>query len=361
MRNKSKLSEAESGNQVCPSYPFDAYGGAPMQPTQSIQPKISVLIPCFNAERWIGQAIESALQQTYAAVEVIVVDDGSTDGSLGIIRGFGDRIRWHTQPNNGGNATRNRLLYLSTGEWLQYLDADDHLLPTKIAAQVGYLAQHPTADVIYSPSLFEHHPPPHAGDTQPVWQILPIPEPHDPWILLARWYLPQTGSPLWRKQAIQSVGGWAIDHPCCQEHELYLRLLMAGKQFEYFSGVGSVYRQWSESTVCKQNRPETYRRRLAILDRAEAHLHLSHALTPARQNALNQSRFECARLIWLVDPEWAIAIIQQIQTTSRFIPSGLAAPKSYQWMYHWLGFSRAEAIAAQKRRFFKQISNYPRQ
>ena len=88
-------------------------------------------------------------------------------------------------------------------------------------------------------------------------EILPIPTPHDPWVLLARWYLPQTGSPLWRRQAIADVGGWKIDQPCCQEHELYLRLLMAGKQFEYCEAAGSVYRQWSESTVCKRDLSET--------------------------------------------------------------------------------------------------------
>jgi glycosyltransferase involved in cell wall biosynthesis len=82
--------------------------------------KVSILIPCYNAERWISQAIESALNQTYQYKEVIVVDDGSTDNSLEIIKSFGDRIHWETGENKGGNITRNRLLELSTGEWLQY-------------------------------------------------------------------------------------------------------------------------------------------------------------------------------------------------------------------------------------------------
>jgi hypothetical protein len=112
-------------------------------------------------------------------------------------------------------------------------------------------------------------------------EILPIPEPHDPWILLARWYLPQTGSPLWRKQAIEEIGGWKVDQPCCQEHELYLRLLKAGKQFHYFPRAGSIYRQWSETTVCKKDKSEVYRRRFAILDDAEVHLQDTGGLTPA--------------------------------------------------------------------------------
>ena len=104
-------------------------------------PKVSILIPCYNSERWLAQAVESALSQTYPNKEVIVVDDGSTDTSLKIIKGFGDLIHWETQKNQGGNATRNRLLELSTGQWLQYLDADDYLLPEKIGQQIEYLAQ----------------------------------------------------------------------------------------------------------------------------------------------------------------------------------------------------------------------------
>jgi cellulose synthase/poly-beta-1,6-N-acetylglucosamine synthase-like glycosyltransferase len=69
----------------------------------SSTPKVSILIPCFNAKRWIGQAIESALAQTYMSTKIIVVDDGSTDGSLEVLRRFGRLIRWETGPNRGAN------------------------------------------------------------------------------------------------------------------------------------------------------------------------------------------------------------------------------------------------------------------
>src|SRR6266487_4648219 len=94
-------------------------------------PLVSVLIPCFNAEKWVGQAISSALAQTWSNKEVLVVDDGSTDGSLEIIRSFGASIRFESGRNRGANVARNRLLELAKGEWLQYLDADDYLLKTK--------------------------------------------------------------------------------------------------------------------------------------------------------------------------------------------------------------------------------------
>jgi glycosyltransferase involved in cell wall biosynthesis len=308
-------------------------------------PLVSVLIPCHNAERWIAQAIDSALSQVYPHTEVIVVDDGSSDRSLEIIQSYGNRIRWETQLNQGGNATRNRLLELSRAEWLQYLDADDCLLPEKIAHQVKFLALHPEADVIYSPSIFEFW-----DDKTSRQELLPIPEPRDPWMLLARWYLPQTGSPLWRRQAIVDVGGWKVDQPCCQEHELYLRLLIAAKQFVYFGEAGSVYRQWSETTVCKKDKTEVFRRRLEILDQIEQYLGQQIELSADRQTAINQARFECARAIWLTHPAWAEQIIAQIQATAQaFLPSGAAAPGSYRLTYRLLGFQAAETIAKLKR------------
>jgi glycosyltransferase involved in cell wall biosynthesis len=318
-----------------------------------MHPKVSILIPCYNAEQWIAQAIESALAQTYPNKEVIVVDDGSTDNSLRIIKQFGHAICWETGPNQGGNMTRNRLLEISTGEWLQYLDADDYLLPDKVTNQVQWLAKKTDIDLIYSPSILEY-----CSGSYSYQEILPIPKPYDPWILLVRWYLPQTGSPLWRKQALIDVGRWKIDQPCCQEHELYLRLLIAGKRFAYVESAGSVYRQWSEATVCKKNKPETYQRRLEITDKLEQYLKNSRELTPSRQYAINLSRFDCARMIWLFDPIWANRLINQIRATDpTFVPTGgAAAPPTYRLMFRLFGFAIAEHTARFKRKILQNSS-----
>src|SRR5262245_32530445 len=230
-------------------------------------PLVSILIPCYNAERWISQAIESALSQTWAEKEIIVVDDGSTDCSLDVIRQFDGRIHWEAGPNRGGNVARNRLLELACGEWVQYLDADDYLLPHKITQQMKFIARRADLDVVFGPATLENW-----SERSIQREALPISEPHDHWILLASWGLPQTGAPLWRRQAIVDVGGWKHDQPCCQEHELYLRLLTGGKRFAYCPTNGAVYRQWSTETVCKRDISEVHRRRLEIEQRLEDHL-----------------------------------------------------------------------------------------
>lgn len=104
-------------------------------PTASSTPAVSVLMAAFNVELWIQSAIESFLDQTMADSELIIVDDGSTDGTWALIEGVADnpRIRVDRQPNNqGGSATRNRALTLARGAWLTILDADDWFGPLRL-------------------------------------------------------------------------------------------------------------------------------------------------------------------------------------------------------------------------------------
>lgn len=312
-----------------------------------MEPRVSILIPCYNAERWVAEAIESALAQTWPNKEVIVVDDGSKDKSFEIVQRYAGRIRCETQPNRGGNPTRNRLLELATGDWVQYLDADDALLPDKVEAQARLVTERPEVDIFYSPVVLLTHEPDGSTRREP----MPIPEPHDPWVLLARWYLPQTGGPLWRKQAIVDVGGWKPDQPCCQEHELYLRLLKGGKRFEHVEHFGALYRQWGESTVWKKDRSETRRRRLAVTDELERFLEERGELTPRRLHAVQTSRLEIARNVWQSDRALARELVRRAHARVRPVElEGAPFPPMYRKLYRLLGFEAAEHIATLKRR-----------
>ena len=307
---------------------------------------VSILIPCYNAERWVAQAIESALAQTWPDKEVIVVDDGSTDGSLDEIRKFEGRIRWETGPNHGSNAARNRLLGLARSEWLQYLDADDYLLPEKIANQMKFLQSQGEVDVVFSPVTLEYQT--ESGTRR---EVSTIPRPHDPWILLARWYLRQTGGPLWRTQALLDVGGWKVDQPCCQEHELYLRLLMTGKRFAYCSDEGAIYRQFGNGTVSTRDISKVHEQRLDIEKKAEEFLRERGELNVDRLRAINDARFEVARMVRVYDTRRAQEVNATIKRSDPgFVPRGDAARLHYQVAYRTLGFSVAERIAELKRK-----------
>jgi glycosyltransferase involved in cell wall biosynthesis len=314
-----------------------------------VGPLVSILIPCYNAERWIAQAIESALAQTWLEKEIIIVDDGSTDRSLEIIQQFDRRIHWETGLNRGGNSARNRLLELARGEWLQYLDADDFLLPDKLAQQVEFVLNHPECDIVYSPVAWER-----IQDGARVCTETPIPEPRDPWTLLALWRLPQTGGPLWKKAVVESVGGWRVCQPCCQEHELYFRLLQTEARFEYYGRCLAVYRDFEHNgRITRKSRGELERQRLSILDRIEKYLEQSSKLTSSRRQAINDARHDLARSLWESDRQLAMNVYQRITASdSSFLPTvSPSSPPIYIATYRVLGF-RATQIAASCKRAF---------
>src|SRR5689334_20141129 len=100
-------------------------------------PLVSILIPAYNAERWIGDAIRSARAQTWPRVEIIIVDDGSRDRTLEIARQFASKdVSVLTQENQGASTARNRAFEYCQGDYVQWLDADDVLAPDKIARQM---------------------------------------------------------------------------------------------------------------------------------------------------------------------------------------------------------------------------------
>ena len=111
---------------------------------------VSILIPAYNAEQWLAGTLISALAQTWPHVEVIVVDDGSKDGTLAIAKSFERRsVKVVTQPNMGAPAARNRALELAQGTYMQWLDADDLLEPTKISAQMRVAEERAVAVVFW--------------------------------------------------------------------------------------------------------------------------------------------------------------------------------------------------------------------
>lgn len=118
-------------------------------------PAVSIVIPCYNKRPYVAAAIESALAQGDLA-EVIVVDDGSTDGSAEVVAGYDARIRWETGPNRGGSAARNRGLALAQGRFIQFLDADDILPAEKVALQLACLAAAPEDAMALGPWSFLH-------------------------------------------------------------------------------------------------------------------------------------------------------------------------------------------------------------
>ena len=109
---------------------------------------VSVIIPVFNGERFLAEAIESVLAQDYDPLEIIIIDDGSTDNTPRIAAGYADRIRYVRQKNGGPAAARNTGLLHSHGGAVSFLDADDLWTPGKLMSQVANLSERASVDIV---------------------------------------------------------------------------------------------------------------------------------------------------------------------------------------------------------------------
>lgn len=310
-------------------------------------PVVSILIPCYNAESWIDQSIRSALDQDYPNKEVIVLDDGSTDGSRRIIEAFGGRIRFITGENGGSNIARNRLTAIAVGEWLQYLDADDYLLPDKLTSQVRVARESGDVDVVYSPVLCHS---PHRLQAGLAGEI----DGKDPLLDFIRWGPLQTTGMLFRREAVLRVGGWKESQPCCQEHELLLRLLRAGCVARACKSVGSVYRIWGENSVSRRDPMLAIRIRMELTDQVAADLQASGMLTDRHRRALFVARMESARSAYARgDAAFARQLCSKAFRTGTGIWWNITSPAlklPYRLALRTVGFDRAERLAKWLRR-----------
>jgi glycosyltransferase involved in cell wall biosynthesis len=187
--------------------------------------RVSVVIPCYNAEPYIGQTIGSVLEQTRPADELLVVDDGSTDGSVEIARQFGDRVRLLTGRNGGAPATRNKGAAHATGDALMFLDADDVLGPTvlevltaRLAEQSGAVAACPWYRLEYEDGRWVRRPPSCVPRR-------PGQPPLAAW--LTGWYHPPC-SVLWSRAAFERVGPWEEGLVVNQDGHLMMQALARG-------------------------------------------------------------------------------------------------------------------------------------
>lgn len=300
--------------------------------------KVSVVIPCHNAEQWLGEAILSVLNQTHIQREIIVVDDASTDRSVEVAESFGDRIQVIRGQWKNGNSARNHGLALASGSWIQFLDADDALLPDKISGQLADSGA--DCDVMYSPLIVRQHFP-----DRTIHEETSTPTGSDLIAQWLRWELCQTGVALWRAESLRRIGGWKEGLPCCQDNEVTLRALKAGLKFKYVDKPGAVYRLWSEETVCRKDPRKVIRQKTTLIDDCMAWLATRDELTSDRLRIAGQACFEMARTLARHDLSEASHYYHSRRKQGLITVDGPAAPPRYRLTRNLAGFAMAERLA----------------
>jgi GT2 family glycosyltransferase len=208
----------------------------------SAEPTVSVLIPCHNAAPYVGAALDSVLGQTWRRLEVIVVDDGSTDGSAAILAGFARRgVRVIHQQNAGASAARNRALKASTGEFILFLDADDLVNSEHIASLHAAIADAPRCIAMSQWDRFTHSPDEARFPHRPTY----LDVPGATW-LAQDWAeagcMTQCGMFLMPRAVLADVGGWDERLTLIDDFEFYARLIAASAGVRYAEGARLYYR-----------------------------------------------------------------------------------------------------------------------
>jgi len=277
---------------------------------------VSVIIPTYNRAGLVQEAIDSVLAQTLDDVEVVVVDDGSTDDTAGALRSrcYDERVRYFYQENKGRSVARNRGIMASSGRYVLFLDSDDMLLPQALEHEVAYLDAHPGIGVVYTDGYFCDVAGRDAG------RIAPARPTHDPDRILEDLVVSNVilacHSALVRRAALDAVGPPYFDAALrgTEDEDLWIRLAVQGVGFAYLDAPTCKYRvHMSNASKYDPSSPAFWKRHESVkygrfkilnadffsrlgLDTRERFFYelLRYQLAgdePAREQALNSARF----------------------------------------------------------------------
>ncbi|MCP4992198.1 MAG: glycosyltransferase family 2 protein, partial [Gammaproteobacteria bacterium] len=180
--------------------------------------RISVIVPTYNRSQVLGRAIQSVLDQTFPAHEIIVVDDGSTDNTKQLVRDLFPQCRYIEQPNRGVSAARNTGIESATGNWLAFLDSDDEWLPGKLRAQIALLEKNPEVKICHTEEIWirngkqVNQMKKHAKSGGHIFQnCLPL-------------CVISPSSVIIHREIFHEIGAFDEELPACEDYDLWLRI-----------------------------------------------------------------------------------------------------------------------------------------
>ena len=213
-------------------------------PRGSVEGLASVIIPSYQSKWCVAEAIDSALNQTYKPIEVVVIDDGSTDGTAEFLDSrFGTSIKVISQINRGLAGARNTGLENSSGEYIQFLDADDLLEPPKLEKQIALFRSRPEVSVVgsfYTETGFEEND--HNRIVRETMERMGVKD------LLVQNFIGPVHCPLVRRGAVAALGGFDESfHNYCADWELWLSIAVRGFIFARIDEPLAIYRRHDSS------------------------------------------------------------------------------------------------------------------
>ena len=300
-------------------------------------PYVSIIIPCYNVAQYIEECVSSCYAQTYSELEVICIDNNSSDDTLKLLKNLRQRypkIVIDQELNPGAPAARNKGLSLAKGEWIQFLDADDLLLPEKLTHQVALIDKKTSfiAGACIRQDVKEEQTECLLGGA-------------DIYKALFTAQLGITSSNLWRKSAIEAIGGWDESLKSSQEAELMFRLVKKDAQVLFDNQPLTIIRERESGQISQRNPGVKWQLFYEIRQRMANWLKENRSEYYQQNKAyFDDTLFGILRI--LAEYDLATADKLQKQTLKNYRPSRQQthSTRSHVWLYRLFGFRGAERI-----------------
>ncbi len=285
---------------------------------------ISVVIPCYNSAETLEACLNSLFDQTYRDIEIICIDDGSTDDTKNKLTSFKKTSPFPfyiiNQEKHGANFARNKGLDVSNGDYIQFMDSDDYLLPTKVESQVQLISTNPNIDLIIAPYESRNSKAKHIFEVNAT----------DYWLALIVGRAGFTSSNLFRKQIINDVGGWDVSLKSSQETELLFRIFQKSDRICFSEKVETIKNQRSAGSISSEDKAANWERAIQLRIDIWDYLKRNNLLTIEREIGSKQIIFDCIRTLYYVDSRKALQLykkhikgkykpVKSIATSSLFI------------------------------------------
>lgn len=300
---------------------------------------VSIIIPCYNVENYIAACIESALKQTHPETEIICIDNNSTDKTVETLRSYKakypEKIQLLSETKQGAPAARNLGLQAAKGEWIQFLDADDILLPDKIKNQVVAIrSAKENFDVVVAPLtriLISS-------------QIVHINIAKEVWYGLITSRAGSTCSNLYKKEALLKINGWDESRISSQEAWLLFDLLKSGVNVMLFDKDETVVNERASGSISNTNRSGNWERYLVFRKEIWDYLKQEGKLTLELENKLKGYIFDSIRMIYRENQKKSQELYNNYVKTSFFPVPSDATSRKYIYILKFLGFNRTEKL-----------------
>jgi glycosyltransferase involved in cell wall biosynthesis len=295
-------------------------------------PLVSILIPAYNAQRWVGDTIESALAQTWRKTEIIVVDDGSSDQTLTIARQFASAtVCVVAQTNQGAAAARNTAYSICQGDYIQWLDADDLLECDKIEQQLRTRHHRASSRTLLSGAWanFRYRTSKAVFSQSPLWRDLSPVE----WLLLklgCNLYM-QTDNWLVSRELSIAAGPWDSRLSLDDDGEYFCRVMLASDGIHFVPQAKSYYRQAGFN--CVSYIGESTAKLESLFLSMQLHMRYLRSLEDSER-----SRLACTRYIrtWLHEFYPArLDLAEELQRMTAELGGHVAEPR-LSWKYDWI-------------------------